>query len=73
MFDVVLEALTDQEWHTLPDLKQKTNMPELKLEHVLLFLADWRLISENSLNGETVWKIKPHTKEFLERVKQVEG
>lgn len=67
----ILKMLEDGKWHDLNEIREKTQLNDLKVKNVTKFLAQHNFIKLDE--GEQKIKLDPSTRHFLKKIRQLES
>ena len=67
----ILRLLKNGKWHDLKEIREKTQLNDLKVKSVTKFLSQYNFIKLNE--GEQKIKLDPSMKKFLKKIRQLEG
>ena len=67
----ILRLLENGKWHDLKEIREKTQLNNLKVKSVTKFLSQYNFIKLNE--GEQKIKLDPSMKKFLKKIRQLEG
>ena len=69
--DTILELLENGKWHYLKDIEKKTQLNNTNIKTITKFLAKYNFVKYDETEQKV--KIDPPTKQFLQKIRQLEN